>query len=594
MAESPSSSPDFEDDDPMEQAAWEIATAETLRGRGDLSDAANWYRRAVNHLMEGGDDERAVEIAKLAAELVALESAVRPASERERPVPSLPPPIKAATITPPAAPPAPKPTAPAVPGPGATKSPASAAPEASGRIFGGVPSPAASPASVRPPQGVVPKPGAPSPSVLPRQAELAKSPGPAQKVAPPQRILGQSLPPTAIGARTPSVAPPVGSTLPRPTGSVALPALAQSPAKSVVPSQRPSISPFSAAGSQVPGRAPTTARPPPVIRPSVNAMRPPAAPPDDRTENISLGAIASPIASLLDEAVANLEPIEQSVVTATKRPLSFLPQRAAEGESIAARLSVLPLFSELAPEKLRELSRQLIVETRTADEMLCQSGAPEGPLFVLLSGTAWVGLAGRASPVALVVAGDVVGEIAALFGGPRSATVIAREPMELVGIAPSLLRAMVRDCPGFREAILDVVRERLEESIPQISPALQRLPEEIQRALIAHMSFVEMREGDELLLEGELSTALFVIAAGEVECFGGELGVSRATRARMGELVGLASVLTAQPAGVSARAARAILVGRVERGDAREILRTHPALGTLLEDVAVPGRGVTC
>ncbi len=38
------------------------------------------------------------------------------------------------------------------------------------------------------------------------------------------------------------------------------------------------------------------------------------------------------------------------------------------------------------------------------------------------------------------------------------------------------------------------------------------------------------------MLEGELSTALFVIAAGEVECFGGELGVSRATLAAMDKL----------------------------------------------------------
>ena len=69
-----------QEEDPSEQAAWEIATAETLRARGDLSEAASWYRCAANHLMEVGDDERAIEVAKLAAELVALESAVRPAS----------------------------------------------------------------------------------------------------------------------------------------------------------------------------------------------------------------------------------------------------------------------------------------------------------------------------------------------------------------------------------------------------------------------------------------------------------------------------------------------------------------------------------
>src|SRR5437660_1486872 len=65
-----------------EEAAWEMATAETLRGRGELAEAATWYRRAANHLMEAGDDERAISVAKLAAELAALDDAGRPSQNR--------------------------------------------------------------------------------------------------------------------------------------------------------------------------------------------------------------------------------------------------------------------------------------------------------------------------------------------------------------------------------------------------------------------------------------------------------------------------------------------------------------------------------
>src|SRR4051794_35797480 len=65
-----------------EEAAWEMATAETLRQRGELAEAATWDRRAANHLMEAGDDERAISVAKLAAELAALDDAGRPSQNR--------------------------------------------------------------------------------------------------------------------------------------------------------------------------------------------------------------------------------------------------------------------------------------------------------------------------------------------------------------------------------------------------------------------------------------------------------------------------------------------------------------------------------
>jgi CRP-like cAMP-binding protein len=305
--------------------------------------------------------------------------------------------------------------------------------------------------------------------------------------------------------------------------------------------------------------------------------------------------IASPIASMLDEAVATIPREGQSVLpSAHKRPLSFRPERAAEGESIAARLSALPLFSELPTDRLRSVARQLIVETRDADESLCESGAPEGPLYVILSGTAWVGLAGRASPVALVSAGDVVGEIAALYGGPRTATIIAREPIETVAIAPSIVRAMAREFAGFRESLLESITERMRESLPEIAPCMRRLSADARRELMDLAVFVEIAEGEELIIEGEPAPALFVVAAGEAECFGGELGVRHAVRVRVGEMMGAASVLESVPAGVTARASRALLIAKMQADAVQKLMPAHASLRELLEDVTNPGKGVVC
>jgi CRP-like cAMP-binding protein len=166
--------------------------------------------------------------------------------------------------------------------------------------------------------------------------------------------------------------------------------------------------------------------------------------------------------------------------------------------------------------------------------------------------------------------------------------------MELVGVAPSVLRAMARDFPAFRESLIESVTDRMSESLPHIATSLRRLTDEARKAILKECEFVELPEGAEMLVEGEPAPAMFLIAAGEAECFGGELGVSRAVRARVGEIVGASSMLTSTPSGVSARAARTLLAARVSREKMRELLKRIPSIIELLDDVAAPGRGVVC
>ncbi|MBP6831031.1 MAG: hypothetical protein KA978_09605, partial [Deltaproteobacteria bacterium] len=64
-----------------EEADWALATAATLQAKGDLDGARTWFRRAVEHLMDAGLDDRALVVAKQAAAL----------SEPPPPVPTPPP-----------------------------------------------------------------------------------------------------------------------------------------------------------------------------------------------------------------------------------------------------------------------------------------------------------------------------------------------------------------------------------------------------------------------------------------------------------------------------------------------------------------------
>ncbi|MBK8697954.1 MAG: cyclic nucleotide-binding domain-containing protein [Deltaproteobacteria bacterium] len=98
-----------------EEADWALATAATLQAKGDLDGARTWFRRAVEHLMDAGLDDRALVVAKQAAAL----------SEPPPPVPTpppavpAPPPDPAPVFQPPAAIPSTTPTIQPPPAPAA-------------------------------------------------------------------------------------------------------------------------------------------------------------------------------------------------------------------------------------------------------------------------------------------------------------------------------------------------------------------------------------------------------------------------------------------------------------------------------------------
>ncbi len=72
-----------------EEADWALATAETLQAKGDLQGARNWFRRAAEHLMDAGLDDRALAVAK---QVAALSEPPPPAPMSTAPPPdSLPP-----------------------------------------------------------------------------------------------------------------------------------------------------------------------------------------------------------------------------------------------------------------------------------------------------------------------------------------------------------------------------------------------------------------------------------------------------------------------------------------------------------------------
>ena len=87
-------------DSDAEDVVWGLQTAEALWKRGERLDAIVWLRRAAQAAGEATDDDRALELARFAAELSESMSTVVPPGTSAAPPPPDPPPYDATTTRP--------------------------------------------------------------------------------------------------------------------------------------------------------------------------------------------------------------------------------------------------------------------------------------------------------------------------------------------------------------------------------------------------------------------------------------------------------------------------------------------------------------
>jgi CRP-like cAMP-binding protein len=136
------------------------------------------------------------------------------------------------------------------------------------------------------------------------------------------------------------------------------------------------------------------------------------------------------------------------------------PSGRAIRRSVAA-LGAVPLFDGFSKRHLRRLAGETDVVMIEPGRAIVEEGLPGEAMFVVLSGGARVTRRGRT--VGRLVPGDFFGELSALDGGPRTASIVADTPMELLRLFRHTLRRVIEDEPSLAMGLLVGMARRLRQ-----------------------------------------------------------------------------------------------------------------------------------
>jgi CRP/FNR family transcriptional regulator, cyclic AMP receptor protein len=127
-------------------------------------------------------------------------------------------------------------------------------------------------------------------------------------------------------------------------------------------------------------------------------------------------------------------------------------------------LGTIPLFDGLAKRHMRQLADEADVVRFRSGRAIVEQGQGGEAMYVMLSGTATVVRGGRS--VARLIPGDFFGELSALDGGPRSASVVADTPVEVLRLFRHTLLDVLRTEPTLVFRMLEGLARRLRQVRP--------------------------------------------------------------------------------------------------------------------------------
>jgi CRP/FNR family transcriptional regulator, cyclic AMP receptor protein len=130
-----------------------------------------------------------------------------------------------------------------------------------------------------------------------------------------------------------------------------------------------------------------------------------------------------------------------------------------------AALRAIPLFSAMSDASIEIIAEIVRAASYPAGTYLIREGEPGESFLIIREGRATVQQGGRT--LRELRAGDFLGEIALIDGGPRTASVSAVEPVEALVIDRTGFSRLMNDFPEIRFDLVSALTQRLRQRGPE-------------------------------------------------------------------------------------------------------------------------------
>lgn len=133
-------------------------------------------------------------------------------------------------------------------------------------------------------------------------------------------------------------------------------------------------------------------------------------------------------------------------------------------------LRSIPMFSTIDPARLKLLSFTSERVSYMEGEEFIREGEIGDSAFVIMSGTCEVVIntAAGPTPIGTVGANQLIGEVALLHAGRRTATIRAQTPVSCLMLSKDVFFHLLREFPDFALAVMRDLATRLERATMQI------------------------------------------------------------------------------------------------------------------------------
>ena len=139
-------------------------------------------------------------------------------------------------------------------------------------------------------------------------------------------------------------------------------------------------------------------------------------------------------------------------------------------------LRQIPLFAKIEPSKLKLLAFTSERLKFRADDELFRQGDVGDSAYIVIGGQADVIRSTERGEVVVstVKRNDIVGEVAILCDVPRTATVRAKEELEVLKISKDLFFRMISEFPQMSVEIMRELASRLDRTTDQLMKAVSQ------------------------------------------------------------------------------------------------------------------------